>query len=308
MPFVTFDVYRTIVVNGVATGDSELVQITIFDDGSNSIDRDEWKAYTGDSAGHIGGSVGGEPALWDGTTGALNDNATGTLYTSVPLTAGADVGPILDSITHAPKYDVSIDQLSVCFLAGTMIATPSGDRPVETLREGDMVLTRDHGPQPLVWVGESLVDEERLDRCPNLRPIHIKPGAIDGVMPRRALKVSAQHRILWTDSEGGEYLIAARHLQQAGLEGFSVIRNGKPFTLVHIACADHEVVLAEGAAAESYYTGPMAIRALGPAQKRKLFAAFPGLQQGENPMTPARPFVKRKDVKALVAKRAAELA
>lgn len=34
------------------------------------------------------------------------------------------------------------------FVAGTRIAVPGGERPVETLRPGDLVLTRDHGPQP----------------------------------------------------------------------------------------------------------------------------------------------------------------
>lgn len=40
-----------------------------------------------------------------------------------------------------------------CFAAGTLIATPGGDRPVEGLLPGDSVTTLDHGPQPLRWIG-----------------------------------------------------------------------------------------------------------------------------------------------------------
>ncbi len=44
-----------------------------------------------------------------------------------------------------------------CFVAGTMIATPSGPRAVEDLRPGDLVETLDHGPRPLRWVGDRVV-------------------------------------------------------------------------------------------------------------------------------------------------------
>ncbi|MCU0816565.1 MAG: Hint domain-containing protein, partial [Cypionkella sp.] len=36
-----------------------------------------------------------------------------------------------------------------CFTLGTRIDTVDGPRPVEALVPGDLVLTRDHGPQPL---------------------------------------------------------------------------------------------------------------------------------------------------------------
>jgi hypothetical protein len=40
-----------------------------------------------------------------------------------------------------------------CFARGTMIRTPDGERPVETLVGRRLVETRDHGPQPLRWLG-----------------------------------------------------------------------------------------------------------------------------------------------------------
>jgi hypothetical protein len=40
----------------------------------------------------------------------------------------------------------------VCFVAGTLIATPSGAVPVERLRPGDLVATWDEGAQPVRWV------------------------------------------------------------------------------------------------------------------------------------------------------------
>lgn len=310
MPIETIYVYRTIVIDGVATADSELVALQINDaNGDGSIGTQEFQNWAiatyGSPNGHTGGtsSTNPDPALWIGDgTGNFTD---GILFSTVAYDAGENLQTVLDGLIQN-KFSVSIDAIDVCFLAGTMIATPDGDKAVETLRAGDLVMTRDHGPQPLVWVGQSTVDAERLDRNPNLRPIRIEAGALDGNLPRRPLSVSSQHRILMTAKDGTEYLVAARHMQAAGTKGFSVIKDDQPFTLVHISCANHEVIEAEGAATESFYTGPMAVKALRPIQKLSLFAAFPGLAAGDNPMTPARPFLKRKDVAATLGEAAVD--
>ena len=40
----------------------------------------------------------------------------------------------------------------VCFAEGTLISTPRGPVPVEELGSGDMVITRDAGPQRILRV------------------------------------------------------------------------------------------------------------------------------------------------------------
>ncbi|WP_299913332.1 Hint domain-containing protein [uncultured Paracoccus sp.] len=306
MPLVTFDVYRTTIVNGSAGANSVIVQLTVNDANSDGrIDTIEWGAYTGiNNYGHIAGDT-GISALFRST--AANGNLqNGYLYTSVPFAAGTNMAPVLSQLDRGRggppdyQYSVSIDALSICFVSGTLIATPDGDRPVESLRPGDLVLTRDHGPQPLVWTGLSAVDADRLDRNPNLRPVRIAAGALGERLPRRDLCVSPQHRILVRDADGREYLAAALHLWRAGLPGVTLQADGLPFDLVHIACDRHEIILAEGAATESLFTGPMAIRALSAGDRSDLIRAFPALASGENPMTPARPFLNRKEVAALV--------
>src|SRR6056297_1430822 len=47
---------------------------------------------------------------------------------------------------------VNVDQVP-CFVAGTLIKTPLGDVPVEQLQAGDLVITQDHGAQPVRWAG-----------------------------------------------------------------------------------------------------------------------------------------------------------
>lgn len=305
MPVVTIPVYQTTIVDGVATGNSVLVEIMIDDvNDDGAISREEWQSYLNaiegenNPYGHLGGTAPGiGAALWDGD--GTGNFTSGTLYSSTPIDEGDSAATILATLIHN-KYSVSIDELAVCFLSGTLIATPDGEKPVEDLRPGDLVLTRDHGAQPLMWVGHSRVDANRLDQNPDLRPIQIEAGALDGKLPRRPLSVSPQHRMLVNRDDGTEYLAAVRHLQVAGAKGFGIVKDDQPFTLVHIACADHEVIEAEGAATESFFTGPMAIKALRPREKLALFAAFPALADGQNPMTPARPFLKRKEVAGLL--------
>lgn len=292
MAIVEITLYRTAVQNGTVQGNSTLITLQIDDANSDGlIDRTEWDSYTGAPYGHLAGNT-TPPMLFSGQTGNVMN---GTLYSPVSYTAGQDISATLKQLEHN-KYRPAIDDLNICYLAGTLIATPSGEAAVETLRAGDLVLTRDHGAQPLVWTSASHVTAAHLDLAPNRRPVRIAAGALGEGLPRRDVEVSPQHRVLVQNAEGGEYLISARHLMMAGQPGLSLRPLDAAFDLVHIAFADHQIVLAEGAAMESFYTGAMAVRALPLPQRLDLIAAFPAVGQGENPMRPARPFIRHRDL------------
>lgn len=301
MAFIDITLYATQVADGIVTGDSTQVTLTIDDlDDDGAISTAEWQNYTNDPYGHLAGET-NPPALFegDGTGNVLY----GTLYSPVAYSTGDNVTTLLKDLEKGggDKYNPAIADLNICFLAGTMIATPSGEVPVETLRAGDLVLTRDHGAMPLVWTSQSTVTEAHLDLAPNQRPIRIKAGALGGDLPRRDVDVSPQHRVLVSGADGDEYLISARHLMMAGLPGVALRPVNGDFTLVHVACADHEVIIAEGAPMETLFTGPMAVRALGLPQRLGLIATFPTLARSENPMTPARPFIKHRDYARMMA-------
>ena len=60
------------------------------------------------------------------------------------------------------------DARLVCFTRGTLIKTNQGERPIEDLAAGDMVLTMDHGYQPIRWIGSSKRAARRS--CPHSDP------------------------------------------------------------------------------------------------------------------------------------------
>jgi hypothetical protein len=82
---------------------------------------------------------------------------------------------------------------AVCFTKGMRISTRKGMRPVERLKAGDWVVTRDHGLQIILWIGKS----ERVARD-GLVPVRILKGALGGGLPKRDLIVLQQHRMLLT--------------------------------------------------------------------------------------------------------------
>lgn len=165
----------------------------------------------------------------------------------------------------------------ICFLPGTLIATPAGPRPVELLEPGERVCTRDNGAQPLVWRGETRLTGAELYLHPHLRPLRIAPGALGAGRPDEELLVSPAHRLLMSaPGLGGreEVLAAAGDLE----DGRGIRRD---FSLpsvryVHLLLERHEILTANGVACESFHPGLADPQVLS-WHARDLDRAMPGL-------------------------------
>ncbi len=182
----------------------------------------------------------------------------------------------------------------ICFCAGTLIETETGPRAIETLRPGDRVRTLDHGLQPLRWIGRRDLDATALAAAPHLAPVRIRAEALGRGLPRHDLLVSPQHRILLRSaiaermSGAREVLIGAKHL--IGYPGITQMPPGAgPVSYLHLLFDRHEVVFANGAEAESLYTGAQALRSLTRAARAEIFELFPELRRPEAAPETARP-------------------
>lgn len=193
-----------------------------------------------------------------------------------------------DSITPERLHNVGIP----CFCRGTRILTVAGEVAVEDLRVGDLVRTRDHGLQPVRWIGGRALDNIDLAVSPKLRPIRIAAGALGAGAPAQDLLVSPQHRVLVRSSiaqrmfGSDEVLVAARQLLSLdGVEELSV----DTVEYFHILFDRHEIVISNGAETESLFTGPEALKALGPQARGEIFALFPELRKES--AQPIRPLI-----------------
>ena len=134
-----------------------------------------------------------------------------------------------------------------CFVAGTRIATPQGERAVEDLAVGDTLLTVD-GTATIAWIGSRRLDLASHPRPDQVRPVRIAAGAFGSNLPARDLRVSPGHGLFVRDGHG-ERLIPAGYL----VNGTTVTQESvASVEYLHIECDRHEILLAEGLPAESY--------------------------------------------------------
>ncbi len=133
---------------------------------------------------------------------------------------------------------------SLCFLVGTYIATLSGQVPVEHLEVGDVVLTAAGGPQLITWigVGRTLATRGRRGAA---TPVIVRKGALADNVPYQDLRVTKGHSF-WFDGVliPVEFLVNHRSILWDD--------HAQEVNLYHIELADHDVLLANGAPAESY--------------------------------------------------------
>lgn len=175
----------------------------------------------------------------------------------------------------------------ICFTPGTRIATPYGALPVEDLREGDKVLTKDNGPQAVCWAGARRMSGARLYTMPELRPIRIRAGAFGIDRPDDELLVSPEHRMLVKGPAAQalyntpEVLVRARDL----VNGASVVQDLRlrEVTYVHLLLPSHQVIWANGVETESFHPASAALSALTQADRDRLLTGMPDV--ATDPMT-----------------------
>ena len=208
----------------------------------------------------------------------------GTIYAFVRSNVTPDNAP--DTTDPGAIVDVP------CFTVGTLIATTAGDRPIEDLSKGDLVLTADHGPQPIRWIGSRTLTRAQLQAKPRLRPICIAAGALGADLPLRDLRVSPQHRMLVRSAiavrmfDTQEVLIPAHKL--VGVPGIMVDEKADGVTYYHMLFDCHEILTAEGAPTESLFTGPEALKGIGPEARAEIFELFPEMRAPDRSPVAAR--------------------
>ena len=192
----------------------------------------------------------------------LSPMATATDYTLLRVEAAPDDAGLSDL-------------LCISFARGTMITLATGaQKPIEDLILGDKVLTRDHGGQPIRWIGRAT-----LKAVGPFAPVVITAGTLGNAGD---LIVSQHHRMFLYQRERmaglatSELLVQAKHL----VDGERVfLREGGFVDFLSIVFDRHEIIYAEGVPAESLMVNDATVNRLPAALSADVKARFPGLRQ-----------------------------
>ncbi|MDG1530885.1 MAG: choice-of-anchor L domain-containing protein [Paracoccaceae bacterium] len=232
------------------------------------------------------------------TTGqivTINVDGTLTVVSDGDIETVNFVYTMEDTLGNADSAIVTVTQMA-CFVAGTEVMTPDGPRLIEKLVAGDLVNTRDDGPQPLMWVGRS-----HCKVSPENRPIRIKAGTLETT---KDLVVSPNHRMLITDVwaellfADNEVLVKAKDL----VNDNSIIYDYSSNEVIyfHLLFSEHQLITTHGAVSESYYPGEMTKDAFDADVEDELFRLFPVLASEEFDYgLPARLPLKKYEATAL---------
>ncbi len=252
-------------------------------------DGDGFTVQIIDSSGAVVGStITIQPTLHalTGYTIPVSFPAAGT-YTLRFTEIGNDnsLGALLDNVS-----------IIACFLRGTHIETASGLQRIEELSVGDRVRTKDHGFQPIRWIGASTCAAKG-----EMAPILIRKGALGN---ERDLKVSPNHRMLLADWRAemlfGEPEVLAP--AKALVNDHSIMRaEGGEAQYFHMMFDQHEIVFSEGVASESFYPEAEVLNAFEAATRDEILSLFPELAtQGERYGPPARPTLDAAEISLLL--------
>src|ERR1700742_147080 len=118
--------------------------------------------------------------------GTLSGTPTTVTAATIPGVQGVGTaGP-----AGTPPHQDAID----CFSIHTLIDTPDGPVPVETLSVGDLVNTIHNGPRPVTWIGTGTLRATRGRRTA-ATPVIVCRGALGDHLPYEDLRLTRAHAL-----------------------------------------------------------------------------------------------------------------
>ena len=217
-----------------------LADVQSGDDGLLDVGEDSFLASDIDYTGYT--------VEFGGETYAVFRNTTSDVLFIPYNKEEVDLAPFFESTPGGTSaYIPNNAVVTNCFATGTRIATPDGDKPIEMLRAGDLVLTHDGRAVPVIWrAWQSIVNPRNLSV--GRGPVRIEAGALGPDLPNAPLTVTADHALLFDDMliNAGTLVngTTIRLLPLAGLPA--------RFNYWHVELENHECVVANGVPAESF--------------------------------------------------------
>ena len=183
-------------------------------------------------------------------TVADGQNTSALAVTEVVLPTGATIqdengnnAVLSGAYASFPGLQVVTD--APCYCPGTLILTNRGEKPVEILAIGDTVMTASGEHCPIRWIGRRSYDGRFIAGNHLMLPVTIRAGALADGVPHTDLTVSPGHA-MWVD---GQLVPAWRLINGVSITQADAVEHVAYF---HVELHRHDVLLANGAPAESF--------------------------------------------------------
>lgn len=178
-------------------------------------------------------------------------------------------------------------------VAGATVRTPCGPRRIETLRPGDMVVTRCEGLRPVRMILSREVSRTDYLKAPDRAPIRFSERAMGPLMPQKPALMAGDHKVLvpgyrveGQPDDTPVFVTAAELLRSS--DEVRVDKSMTTITYYHLVFDAHVVLTVNGLLVESFLTSPKNLDRLHPETLRKLESALPELRQSKMPAPAAR--------------------
>lgn len=215
---------------------------TLTDSQADTTFGDIGETLTSDATAFAGGYQGTFDS--GGDTFIVVNTGAGTYIYSLAADPGTVTPPA--NVTDFPTLE-NTASFTVCFGAGTRIATPTGEKTVETLRVGDVVITADGREVPVLWIGLQKV-HKLFTPAERFVPVRVKAGALGDGLPHTDLVLTADHALIIDGiAINASALVNGTTVVYDPIESLPDI-----VTYYHVETEGHEVILANGAPAETY--------------------------------------------------------
>ena len=170
---------------------------------------------------------------------------SGAETTDLRLDPAQDFAAVAFTVHPGSGTGLQVSEGIACYARGTRLLTAAGAVAVEALHIGDLMVTASGAHRPVRWIGNRSYDGRFVAGNRDILPIRIHAGALADGVPARDLDVSPRHA-LFLDG----LLVPADAL----VNGHSIVQRTQvdAVSYFHVELDSHDILLAEGAAAESF--------------------------------------------------------
>lgn len=138
-----------------------------------------------------------------------------------------------------------------CLLRGTHVRTPAGNKKIEDIKIGDLVLTRSGEAKPVLWVARRRYRRDPgVAWAPDVAPVRVARGALGPNTPAADLFLSDRHALYFD----GALIPIVELLNDKTIARYPADELIE-LEYLHLKLAAHDVIYAEGAACDSLRAG-----------------------------------------------------